>query len=151
MRDANLSAFNTFLEQYLPRFSQNAYNSTDYTPPTKKDSFYLLNCRVSIFTIQYIRKNYSHLSPIDKFKRFLHLVQDNEIILDALICEIAKYSFSSTSDLSESHKKIVNNFMKGGKNMKEQSSNAAYDIMLIRIICMSYNRALPNFNRKIDS
>lgn len=138
LRDKNITAFNIFLEQYLPRFT-NAYNYLDYESISKPERFYLFNTWASIFAIQYVKKKYSYLTPFEKFKEFLSLLQDNLEFIDGLTCEIAKYAFIDLNELSENHKKIVKNFIKLG-NIKKQSLNAAYDLILIKTIAMSHNR-----------
>lgn len=150
LKEKNIMAFNIFLEQYLPKYVD-AYNSLDYQPLQKQESFYLLHDWASIFLIQYVRNKYSHLSPLEKFKKFLDLVQEHLSFIDGLICEIAKYSFADTNKLSETHKKIIRNFIKSG-DMKKQSLNAAYDLIFIQVIAMSNNKKLSDaYFGKIDS
>ncbi|MFQ3307677.1 MAG: hypothetical protein ACI8ZF_000940 [Candidatus Midichloriaceae bacterium] len=150
LRNKNITAFNIFLENYLPRCND-AYNSTDANIAMKKEGeYYLLNTWASIFAIQYITKHYSDLKPEDKFNKFMDLINEHLCVIDGIICALAQYAFACRDGLTENHKKIVKNFIKKG-DMKKQSLNATYDIIFIRVISMSYNRKSPSFNNKMES
>lgn len=149
LKEKNIMAFNIFLEQYLPKYGE-AYNAQNNQSLQEDETFYLLNTCASIFAVHYVRKKYSHLLAIERFKKFLGLLQEHLNFIDALVCEIAKYAFLDSDECSEIHKKIVKNFIKSC-DTKKQSLNAAYDLLLIRVIAMSHDQTLPSFVGRMDN
>jgi hypothetical protein len=90
----------------------NSFEKTEIFLEAKQKSFEIVldakneALRIKNETDEYVRNKYSRLSPLEKFKKFLDLVQEHFSFIDGLICEIVKYSFADTNKLSETHKKL---------------------------------------------
>ncbi|MFY9590266.1 hypothetical protein [Rickettsia endosymbiont of Halotydeus destructor] len=147
----NYKAFEIFLKDYLPEF-RNAYNALPYetilSQSYKKQEYeFLLPIYASILCIHYINKVYVHSTQFNKFKFLIDNMSYNIGLIDGVVAEIAKYSFFNERPLDNNIQKMLNNFIKKGKNIIHNSWNAVYDIHFFRTCAMSeQNSYKSNFS-----
>lgn len=152
-KEKNITAFNIFCHNHLRGISD-AYNATEYKALDKREMFYLFNTWASFYAMRHVRDKYKDLKAIEKFEIYTDILQEHLDIIDGMLLSIAGYAFVESNKLSQSHKKIVDNFIKKEKKKKtisELSKNAAYDLVFLRGVAGSeYMENPESFRGKVQ-
>jgi len=154
----NLEGFNIFLEKNLKNFS-NSYDSQKWISfyNEMKNHPLFLNTHAVLLTAHYIKKYHTSLSAIEKFKKFIDILQENKVLQDGIVTTVALYAFISEKQTKNSNidkisrDLIIDNFFKKGSKIIKNSRNAAHDITYIRAVSELHNQESSYKKNKIES
>ncbi|NKI74110.1 hypothetical protein Dpoa2040_001343 [Dickeya sp. CFBP 2040] len=152
------NSFELFLKIYCPSYidSPNSValpSDKDYDRSFKElplgEKYLHSISYLSMLLIQTITIKYNHLTPEQKFTKYVEYMISNADILTAIEAEIAKYCFYDSSNCKDIAfkqfcKTIRSNFCKGGKKeyIIKNALNSASDIIYYRVVAIQSNEKL---------